>query len=199
MPPLAKTIQAECIKLLGIHDRLFDDTKESLKMLANAYGKESVIDAFRSWAESVAVYPPNYPISVFIKYAPEILRCEVVLKPDPVLTSLCDWVAGLTQNEMIFNPTQKAVVKKLVEEFTEPVVRLAVRQFYSDKVTDDYSRKFAVRNFLEQADTYCRGIVRNRERDKAIADFNEKERTRQQAEVDQELANRVEEQFEEEL
>lgn len=175
----ASTIETLCRTIL--HKRPEPDSWsvwEEVRKLSKAYGQKAVVAAFRDWAESALGSEMKGPVEAFLNVADGILAGVVVVKAGEDLQDLLDQMAESSDRIMMFDSAQMTAINKFVQEYSRGEVWAAFQDFWS-RVDDDYQKKWAVKNFIEQAPQILRLNHRKAEDD---------EKTRQAVEADRAAA-----------
>lgn len=142
-----------------------DPAWDELHSFQRVHGSWAVYDAFEQWLVSLDGEKPQYPSTAFVKYAGLILTAAVeqVKSNKPLIREL----AYLSDNRVTFNNKHAMAIAKLTEEFTEDEIKSALKEFLDG--LDEYSIKFAARDFSEKADQLIYTQRKRAELNKKIA------------------------------
>ena len=158
---LKKDVTIACLAVLGIKPSIDMNTSSELSSLEQAYpGK--VYDDFRLWAEEQQGHQIAYPIQSYLKVAAGRLSGAILTEPSPSLQEFLDYVGGIAGSQITFNRAQLVALARLLEQYPLPDVKLGFQSFYN--TLDEYSAKFAAKDFTEKGGQIVRNRVQARKR-----------------------------------
>jgi uncharacterized protein YdaU (DUF1376 family) len=183
---LSKPVPLEsAIVLSAMEFGLFPEEKKFWKKeiheLEKSVGEESVLAAFKVWAANG--YSGRWPIKAFLNQSGGIVVSQKTQTPD--LTATLDEIVFVSGNTVRFNTAQQIQLGQLVAEFGSENVLRAFREFYSQ--LDDYTIKFAAKNFIEQGPQILRFFVKSAEVLSAERNSTEVLKTKLREEADEEI------------
>jgi hypothetical protein len=157
MASIRRRLQMESLKILNIKDQIQMGGQDdiTLKDLASVYGGDNVVQAFIDWAQVVKDNPGiRYPISAFLRIAPQILKEEVLIKPSQELQDLLDKFGEVAGNNIILNSAQRVALNDLLKKFTPELILFSFMEFYGQLT--EYTIKFAAKDWTEGCEQRCR-------------------------------------------
>lgn len=152
---LKKDITSTCLTVLGIKPSITMDQSSALSALERAF-PEKVADDFQAWAEEQQGQKIAYPIQDYLRVGAGRLSGIIMTAPSQDLQELLDRIGMVAGNTVTFNKQQLVSLQRLVEQYGQPNVFMGFISFYN--TLDDFSVKFAARDFVEKGTQ----IVRNR-------------------------------------
>ena len=161
MASIRRRLQVEALNYFNINEKIPMGSQSDIdiKNLSASYGGENLIQAFIDWSLAVKNNPSvRYPISEFLRRAPQILKGEIMLKPSQELQDLLDKIGEVAGNDVVFNDAQRLTLKNLLEKFTPELILISFREFYGELT--DFSKKFAAKDWTETCDQRCRNNQR---------------------------------------
>lgn len=157
---LKKDVTIACLAVMGIKPSIDMNTSSELSSLEQAYPGR-VSDDFRAWAEEQQGHQIAYPVQTYLKVAAGRLSGAIMTEPSPDLQDFLDYV-GTYGNEIRFNRAQCVALTRLLEQYPIMDVKLGFQSFFN--TLDDYSIKFAAKDFTEQGTQIVRNRVQARKR-----------------------------------
>lgn len=133
----------------NLNARIFptDSAWSEMNSLKRIHGQAKVVDAFSDWTDSVAGESIPHPLTEFLNMAGMLLdpRATKANSVKPLILKLSVLSDGVT-----FSQKQSFEIARLLETYTEEQIVAAFRDFYP--TLDDYSLKFAGKDFTEKAE-----------------------------------------------
>lgn len=183
-----KQIPILSLSILGVKsERADSNCWREVRQLAAAFGEHSVIEAFESWATAHRGETLNgYPVSAFLKIATGMLNGSVVVGSNPALDSLLTKLSNISGLDVTFNTEQQSALAVWLKDTPEADIVAAFAEFYSR--VDDYSRKFAAKDFIAKGSQFIRVVRQERDRRAEHDRLQEELANGAQAAVQSELA-----------
>ena len=152
-------------EILGIRIDPRDNNWSEVKALVRSYGNDAVADKFEQWAKNLTS-PPNFPLSGFIRVADSLLMGKFSNSvPPEELSSLVNSLAVISDNKVVFNNKQRAILAGLLARSPSDDIKAAFREYYGNISGDDFRVGHAAREFTETAEQIL--FVRAKRREEA--------------------------------
>ena len=144
---------------------------KALKEVLAVHDRDTVVAAFENWARQQPVpYPYKSPVSSFLRSADKFINegggtpLDLSEHADPMdVVHLLDSIALYSNNDVVFNAGQKAVISRLVAVYGPDDVLAGFKDFYFR--VDENSKPYAAKDFTEKGEQF----IRTRRAAKAIA------------------------------
>lgn len=149
---IVKKIKKLSLTVLGCEAEPWDNVWARVKELSDAFGQDKVADAFDEWAQLHRGQIIRKPVEEWLKIAPGLIQGITSLKPNPALTKLVDDFAYEADRQglaVFFDSEQQVQIGRLLADYTENELRAAYKEFLG--TLDDFTVKFAAKNFVEKA------------------------------------------------
>jgi len=192
--PLESIIREKCEEIFNeVEDKKF--YAKELKAAIKRKGYDALREAFEIWITTG--YVGRKPITAFLKSLDSIPLAGPVTSP--ALQNVEEAIALLSDNQVFFHTSQKAILAVAIKDHGEDAVITAFRDFWgtvsSDRIT------FAGMNFVQQVNTRIRATqAKLRERELAAQRLEESlAEVERSAALELEALRAEEEEIEEEL
>lgn len=151
-------------EILGVRITNDDRNWPEVKALARVYGEDTVVDKFEVWAKTLTQVP-NYPLSGFVRVADALLAGKKLAGVSPEVGSLINELAVISDNRVIFNNNQKAVLSELLQTHLPADIKSAFAEFWGNIENDDFAVRQAAKTFVEAAEQLLYVQARRREKE----------------------------------
>jgi hypothetical protein len=136
------------LKFLGIRIFAEDKNWDGLNAYKRVKGQSQTEEAFEKWAKDTQGEDIRYPLTEFLRVAERYFDSKFAAKIDvkPLVLEL----AYLSDGAVTFNQKQSLEIARLLESYPETEVKAAFVEFLTG--LDDFSLKFAAKDFTEKAE-----------------------------------------------
>lgn len=170
------------LELLGVRISPDDSKWTDMNSYKRVKGQPETEEAFEKWAEVNQGNEIRYPLSEFLKVSERYFeRFTPKVDPKPLVLEL----AFLSDGGVTFTQKQSLEIARLLEVYPEADIKAAFVEFIGG--LDDYSRKFAAKDFTEKAEQFIYTQRRQKQQQeltsKLVADTIVTERSKVESEL----------------
>lgn len=151
---IKKKIRKTCLLVLGTNPEPENwDVWNQVMQLAEVFGERKLQEAFDEWAETrKGDQFKKGPLTEFLRIAPGLCTGIIQLKPKGDLFALLNDLAGVSDNQVVFNRDQQAAVGRLLSEHSPANIKAAFQEFWGNISGDDFLVRQAAKTFTEAAE-----------------------------------------------
>ena len=149
--------------------------KKELRVAVQTHGYDAVLAALDIWADSQRSFTGKRPVTAFLRSLPSLANAgarPAASAHSPALQQVEDAIALMSNSDVVFGNAQKPHLALMVKDHGPDAVIHVFREFWGK--LDDYTRKFAARDFLEKGPQFLRvfGIqqVQRQEQEEQMAE-----------------------------
>lgn len=162
--PIEGLLDQKTLDVYGFFEERKSYNKE-LKAAVKRFGYDTLLESYDSWLAVHPVSGGKRPVSAFLRglgsgsVAPQTNSVS-----SPNLQKTEDAIALRSDNKVFFQPNQRIVLAGLIQEYGDTSVLEAFDDFFTDFGDDNLN--FAAKNFVEQAGTRIRTMLKKIETEK---------------------------------